>query len=120
MRYTLLAGKIHRATVTGTDLEYEGSITIDKDLLEAARIPLYSQVQIYNVTNGERFETYAILGERGSGAIALNGAAAHKANKGDIIIIACYCHVAAKDVLSHKPSLVYVDQNNAIKETKQG
>ena len=119
MRYTLLAGKIHRATVTDTDLEYEGSITIDKDLLEAARIPLYSQVQIYNVTNGERLETYAILGERGSGTIALNGAAAHKANTGDIII-AAYCHVSSKDVLSHKPSLVYVDADNAIKETKLG
>jgi hypothetical protein len=77
MRYTMLAGKIHRATVTDTNLDYEGSITIDKDLLDAARIPPFSQVQIYNITNGERFETYTIVGDRGSGSMAINGAASY-------------------------------------------
>jgi aspartate 1-decarboxylase len=120
MRYNVLAGKIHRATVTDTNLDYEGSITIDKDLLEAARIPQFAQVQIYNIANGERFETYTIVGERGSGSMALNGAAAHKASPGDLIIVACYVQVDSKDIHSHKPSLVYVDGQNAIVETKKG
>ncbi len=119
MRYTMLAGKIHRATVTGTHLDYEGSITVDKDLLDASRIPPFAQVQIYNITNGERFETYAITGERGSGIIALNGAAAHKASEGDLIIIACYVAVQSKDVHSHKPAMVYVDSDNAIQDVKK-
>ena len=120
MKYTMLAGKIHRATITDTNLDYEGSITIDRDLLEAARIPPFAQVQIYNIANGERFETYTIVGERGSGAMALNGAAAHKASPGDLIIVACYIQVPSKDVHSHKPSLVYVDARNAITDTKNG
>lgn len=120
MRYTMLAGKIHRATVTDTNLDYEGSITIDQDLLEAARIPPFAQVQIYNIANGERFETYAIVGDRGSGSMALNGAAAHKASPGDLIIVACYIHVDGKDAHAHKPSLVYVDAGNAIVEKKEG
>ncbi|MFV1956643.1 MAG: aspartate 1-decarboxylase [bacterium] len=119
MRYTMLAGKIHRATVTATHLDYEGSITIDKDLMDAARIPPFAQVQIYNITNGERFETYTIVGERGSGIIGINGAAAHKANEGDLIIVACYVQVKSKDVLSHKPALVYVDEKNTITDVKK-
>jgi len=120
MRYTMLAGKIHRATVTDTNLDYEGSITIDKDLLDAARIPPFSQVQIYNITNGERFETYTIVGDRGSGSMAINGAAAHKANPGDLIIVACFTQMESEDAFSHQPALVYVDGDNSITSVKSG
>lgn len=114
MMRRMLKGKIHRATVTGADLHYEGSITIDPDLLEAAGILPYEEVNIYNVTNGERFQTYAIEGERGSGVICINGAAAWKANAGDIVIIACYGYTDDKGALNWKPSLVYVDGANRI------
>jgi len=114
MRFTMLAGKIHRATVTDANLDYEGSITVDPDLLQAARIPAFAQVQIYNITNGERFETYTMLGKRGSREVVINGAAAHKASKGDLVIIACYVQVKEKDAGDHRPSLVYVDGNNDI------
>lgn len=120
MQYNMLAGKIHRATVTDANLHYEGSITIDQDLLEAARILPYAQVQIYNITNGHRFETYAIVGERGSGEVVINGAAAHKASTGDLIIVACFVHVEALEAVNHKPSMVYVDAENAIVEVKRG
>jgi aspartate 1-decarboxylase len=113
MLYNMLAGKIHRATVTDANLHYEGSITIDEDLLEASKIVPFSQVQIYNITNGNRFETYAIVGERGSGEMVINGAAAHKASTGDLIIVACFVHMDAR-------SLVYVDAENAIVEVKNG
>lgn len=117
MRFTMLAGKIHKATITDANLEYEGSITVDPDLLEAAEIPVYAQVQIYNITNGERFETYTMLGKRGSREVVINGAATHKASKGDLIIIACYVQVSDKDMGGHRPSLVYVDENNNITGT---
>ncbi len=120
MRFTMLAGKIHRATVTDANLDYEGSITIDPDLLEAAKMPLFAQVQIYNITSGERFETYIMLGERGSREVVVNGAAAHKAAKGDLIIVACYVQVESKDTRGHRPFLVYVDENNAITRIKKG
>ena len=120
MQYKMLAGKIHRATVTDANLHYEGSITIDKDLMEAAGILPFAQVQIYNITNGNRFETYAITGERGSGEMVINGAAAHKASTGDLIIVACYVHVDAQEAVDHKPSLVYVDAANAIVDVKNG
>lgn len=120
MRYTMLAGKIHRATVTDTHLDYEGSITIDEELLDASHIPLFAQVQIYNVTNGERFVTYAIRGRRGGGEMCLNGAAAHKASRGDIIIVACYAGVEAEPARDHHPYLVYVDGKNRLKEVKRG
>lgn len=120
MLYNMLAGKIHRATVTDANLEYEGSITIDQDLMEAARIVPFAQVQIYNITNGNRFETYAIEGRRGSGEVVINGAAAHKAAAGDLVIIACYVQVEAAQAAGHKPSLVYVDNSNAIIEVKNG
>lgn len=120
MRYTMLAGKIHRATVTDANLEYEGSITVDRDLLDAAGIPQFAQVQIYNITSGERFETYAMDGERGSGKMVINGAAAHKASPGDLIIVACYVQVKAKEAKEHRPSLVYVDSKNAIVKVKAG
>jgi len=120
MQYNMLAGKIHRATVTDANLHYEGSITIDQDLLEAAKILPFAQVQIYNITNGHRFETYAIVGERGSGQMVINGAAAHKASAGDLIIVACFVHVSAQEAVKHIPSLVYVDADNSIVEVKNG
>ena len=110
----MLAGKIHRATVTDANLHYEGSITIDQDLMDAAEILPFAQVQIYNISNGNRFETYAITGRRGSGEMIINGAAAHKASAGDLIIVACYVHMDAAEAAKHKPSLVYVDENNTI------
>jgi len=108
----MLEGKIHRATVTGADLHYEGSIAIDTDLLAAAGIHPFEEVHIYNVTNGERFTTYAIEGEAGSGTICVNGAAAHKAGAGDIIIIACYVYADPEEVEAWDPKLVYVDGAN--------
>ena len=120
MKYNMLAGKIHRATVTDANLDYEGSITIDQDLLEAANILPYAQVQIYNIANGERFETYTIVGARGSGDMVLNGAAAHKASPGDLIIVACYIQMERAAALSHRPSMVYVDGHNRIAERKAG
>ena len=119
MKYSMLAGKIHRATVTDANLEYEGSITIDHDLMEAAKIPPYAHVHIWNITNGERFETYTIIGERGSGDMVINGAAAHKAGTGDMIIVACFVDVEAEEAMDHKPSMVYVDAQNRIKEIKK-
>jgi aspartate 1-decarboxylase len=119
MKYSMLAGKIHRATVTDANLEYEGSITIDFDLMEAAKIPPYAHVHIWNITNGERFETYTIIGERGSGDMVINGAAAHKASTGDMIIVACFVDVDAEEAMDHKPSMVYVDAKNRIKEIKR-
>ena len=108
----MLKSKIHRATVTGADLNYEGSITIDKELLEKADIKPYEQVQIYNISNGERFETYVIEGDRGSGEICLNGAAARLVHKGDLIIIASYVMVPEEKVGSFKPKYVFVDEFN--------
>jgi aspartate 1-decarboxylase len=120
MTFTILAGKIHRATVTDANLDYEGSITIDPDLLEAAGMPAFAQVQIYNITSGERFETYTMLGKRGSCEVVVNGAAAHKASRGDLIIVACYVQIESEDVVKHRPFLVYVDEDNAITRTKRG
>ena len=113
---TMMKSKIHRARVTDSNLDYEGSITIDEALMEAAEIIPYEQVQIYNVTNGERFTTYAIKGERNSGVICINGAAAHKARKNDIIIIATYGTYEEKELATFKPKKVYADDNNRIKE----
>jgi aspartate 1-decarboxylase len=110
----MLEGKIHRATVTGADLHYEGSIAIDPILLKASGILPYEEVKIYNVTNGERFDTYTILGEEGSGVICVNGAAAHKASEGDIIIIACYVYLEDKEAKVWQPKCVYVDGKNNI------
>ncbi len=114
MQRIMLKSKIHRARVTESNLHYEGSITIDEELMEAASIFPFEQVQVYNVTNGNRFETYAIKGKRGSGIIGINGAAAHLAKEGDIIIIASYAVFNEEEVKSHKPSLVYVDEENKI------
>jgi aspartate 1-decarboxylase len=111
-----MKSKIHRAKVTESNLDYEGSITIDSTLMEAADIIPYEQVQIYNVTNGERFTTYAIKGEKDSGVICINGAAAHKARKGDIVIIATYASYDEKELAVFKPKKVYADDLNRIKD----
>lgn len=111
----MLKSKIHRATITDGNLDYEGSIAIDKTLLKAANIIPFEEVHIYNITNGNRFTTYAIEGNAGSGTICINGAAAHKASKGDLIIIATYSQMADADAKAHKPDLIYVDEKNVIK-----
>lgn len=117
MQLTLLKTKLHRACVTHSELEYEGSCAIDSDLLEKAGIHEYEQIQIYNVTNGERFTTYAIRAEAGSRVISVNGAAAHKAAPGDRIIICAYATLHENEVANFKPTLVYLDENNHIKRT---
>ena len=114
----MLKSKIHRATVTRLDIGYEGSITIDKKLMEAADILPYEQVQVLDINNGARFTTYAIEGERGSGEIGINGAAARLAIQGDLVIILSYCHVDDKEAYNLVPKLVYVDAQNTITETK--
>ncbi len=114
MQLTLLKTKLHRACVTHSELEYEGSCAIDAKLLDAAGIHEYEQIQIYNVANGERFTTYAIRAEAGSNIISVNGAAAHKASPGDRIIICAYTVLDEKEVASFKPTLVYLDENNDI------
>lgn len=111
----MMKSKIHRATVTDSNLHYEGSITIDEKLMEMADIIPYEQVDIYNVTSGERFHTYAIKGEKDSGVICINGAAAHKAKKGDIIIIVTYADIEEKELESFQPKKVYADELNRIK-----
>jgi len=115
MRRTMMKSKIHRATVTDSNLDYEGSITIDSQLMDKANIIPYEQVDIYNVTSGERFTTYAIRGDKDSGVICINGAAAHKAKKGDIIIIATYAIFEEQELEAFKPKKVYVDGANRIK-----
>jgi len=115
---TMLKGKIHRARVTQVDVDYEGSITIDKSLMEASDILPYEQVEVLNINNGARFNTYAIEAEPGSGTICINGAAARLAAKGDIVIILSYCHVPDDEAINVIPKMVYVDENNRIVETK--
>lgn len=115
MRRTMMKSKIHRAIVTDSNLDYEGSITIDSLLMDKANIIPYEQVDIYNVTSGERFTTYAIRGDKDSGVICINGAAAHKAKKGDIIIIATYASFEEQELETFKPKKVYVDNANRIK-----
>ena len=114
MIYTMMHGKIHRATVTEANLEYVGSITIDEDLLEASGILPGERVQIVNNNNGARLETYTIPGERGSGVICRNGAAARCAMKGDIVIIIAYAQMDEKEARKLKPKVVLVDENNHI------
>jgi aspartate 1-decarboxylase len=118
MQRTMLKSKIHRATVTHSELHYEGSCAIDETLLDAANIHEYEQIQIYNITNGERFTTYAIRAQRGSGVISINGAAAHKANPGDLIIIATYGVYSELEMARFEPELVYVDADNCILDTR--
>ena len=115
---TMLKSKIHRARVTDCNIDYEGSITIDTDLLKAADILPYERVEVLNVNNGARFSTYAIEGNPGSGAICLNGAAARLAAKDDIVIILTYQEVPAEEASHVKPRMVYVDSMNRIKATR--
>ena len=112
MYRTLLKSKIHRATTTHCELHYEGSCAIDEDLLDASGIREFEQIDIWNINNGERFITYAIKGERGSGMISVNGSAARRASKGDLVIIAAFVQLDADEIASHKPQLVFVDENN--------
>ena len=117
MQLTLLKAKLHQARVTHSELEYEGSCAIDSNLLDAAGIREYEQIHIYNLANGERFVTYAIRAEAGSGVISVNGAAAHKASPTDRIIIASYTQMSEQEATSFKPTLVYMDEQNNIKRT---
>ncbi len=110
----MLKSKIHRATVTQADLNYVGSITIDSDLMDAAGILEYEKVHIVDINNGNRFETYVITGEPGSGLICLNGAAARCAQAGDLIIIMVYAQMSEDEAKNHRPSVVFVDENNKI------
>ena len=114
----MLKSKLHRVTVTHSELEYEGSCAIDINLLRASDIKEYEQISIYNITNGERFTTYAISAEENSGIISINGAAAHKANPGDILIIATYASYSELELNSYKPLLVYVDKQNRVTISK--
>lgn len=114
MIVTMLKGKIHRAVVKQAELNYVGSITVDPELMEAAGIYEYELVQIVDVENGNRFETYTIAGEPGSGMICLNGAAARQVQVGDHVIIMCYCQMSPEEVKEHKPKVVFVDDENKI------
>jgi len=114
MFLAMLKSKIHRARVTGCDLDYEGSISIDADILDAAGILPFEQVDIYNINNGERLTTYAITGPRGSGEFALNGAAARKAVVGDKIIVCAYTHVRAEEARNYQPTIILMAEDNRI------
>ena len=114
MQIILLKSKIHRATVTQADLNYVGSITIDSDLLRESGILEYEKVEIADITNGNRLETYAIAGEAGSGIICLNGAAAQLVNPGDKIIIMAYANMTPEEAKNHKPTVLFVDENNVL------
>ena len=119
MQRTLLKSKIHRATVTDANLTYEGSLTIDAVLMEKADILPYEQVEIANISNGERFNTYAIKGKPNSGDICLNGAAARLGSKGDLVIIMTYITLPEEKILHHRPLLVLVDEQNRIKDIQK-
>ena len=119
MELTLLKSKLHRVTVTHAELDCEGSCAIDDDLLLAGNIREYEQLHIYNITNGERFSTYAIRAEAGSGVISINGAAAHKASAGDLLIICTYATFSEAEVDAHQPQLVYFDGKNRITHTSK-
>jgi aspartate 1-decarboxylase len=120
MKLTMLKSKLHRVTVTHAELDYEGSCAIDRDLLDAAGMLPFEQLHIYNIANGERFTTYAITAPRGSGAIGVNGAAAHKAKPGDLLIICTYAEMEAAEAAHFKPVLVYVNAENRITHTSHG
>ena len=117
MHLNMLKCKIHRATVTHAELNYEGSIAIDGNLLDAAGIREYEQIHAWNISNGERFVTYALRAEEGSGIISVNGSAAHRAQPGDLIIIAAFVSLTEAEAVLHKPQLVYVDADNRIVRT---
>ena len=117
MRVTLLKAKIHRATVTGADLTYEGSITIDRKLLEAAGIVPFEKVDIYNCNTGGRLSTYVIIGD--SGEVCLNGAAARMVQRGDVVIIAAYAELETSEIAEHRPVVVQVDEENRVRSVHQ-
>lgn len=114
MQSLMLKAKLHKACVTHAELDYEGSCAIDGNLLDTACIREFEQIQIYDITNGERFTTYAIRAQPGSGIISVNGAAAHKANVGDRVIICAYGSYTEAELLNHKPRLVYLDKTNIV------
>ena len=119
MKLQILKSKLHRVTITNTHLDYEGSCAIDSEILKVAQINEYEMIHIYNLKNGERFSTYAIKAEAGSGVVTLNGAAAFKGSRNDLIIICTYAYLDSKDVKKHKPKLVYFKEGtNVIHETK--
>jgi aspartate 1-decarboxylase len=117
MQTIMLKGKLHQARVTHAELEYDGSCAIDIDLVKLAGMREFEQIQIYNLSNGERFTTYVILADAGSGVISINGAAAHKAKPGDRIIICAYGNYDEQEIEQLKPKLVYLDQNNQVVRT---
>ena len=114
----MFASKIHRATVTGADVDYEGSVTIDQDLLDAAGILEWEEVHVWDVTNGARLATYVISGERGSGDVCINGAAAHLVRPGDLVILATFAEMDDAAARSHTPTVVFVDERNRVKELR--
>jgi len=120
MNITMLKSKLHRATVTHANLDYEGSCAIDRDLLDVANMVPFQQLHIYNVTNGERFTTYAIEAPRGSGIIGMNGAAAHKASTDDLVILCTYADMSEAEAACFQPQLVYLDANNRITHASHG
>ena len=117
MRRRMFLGKIHRATITHADLDYEGSVTVDADLLDAAGILEHEEVQVWNITQGTRLATYALQGPRGSGVICVNGAAAHHMSPGDLAIIATFGEMSDEEARAHKPKVVLVDRKNRIVDT---
>ena len=114
MLVNILKSKIHRAIVTGADLNYIGSISIDEHLMKAAGLVEYEKVHILNITNGSRLETYVIKAKENSGVICINGAAAHHVSRGDMVIVVSYCRIKSQAVDKHKPQVVHVDENNLI------
>jgi len=110
----MLKGKIHRATVTEADLNYIGSLTLDEDLMDAAGLREYEKIGVLDITNGNRIETYIIRGERGSGQVCINGAAAHLISKGDLVIIVVYCQLSETEAKIHKPKIVHVNSENQV------
>jgi aspartate 1-decarboxylase len=120
MQRSLLKAKIHRATVTHADVSYEGSLTLDSRLLEAADILANEEVHIWDVTRGTRLRTYAIAGESGSGVVCINGAAAHLVHPGDLVIIATFAQVDEAEARSHQPRIIFVDEQNRVREVADG
>ena len=118
MRRRMFASKIHRATVTVADVDYEGSVTFDEDLLDTAGILEWEEVHIWDVTNGARLATYAIAGPRGSGVIGINGAAAHLIHPGDVVILATFVELDDAEAREHQPTAVFVDEHNRVKELR--
>jgi aspartate 1-decarboxylase len=114
MRRTFFKSKIHRATVTHADLDYEGSVTLDEDLMDAASISEYEAIHVWNITRGSRLQTYAIRGQRGSGVVCINGAAAHLNQPGDLVILATFAEMDEAEARAHRPSVVMVDARNRI------